>query len=75
MHHIDLHNNTHEGIILISNTLLSFSSCISLLTIVMTSVYGVTYIGAKKQIHEKIEEKVRIAPFFIAVKLSLHFSA
>jgi len=27
---------------------------------VMTSVYGVTYIGAKKQIQEKIEEKVRI---------------
>jgi DNA-directed RNA polymerase len=26
---------------------------------VMTSVYGVTYIGAKKQIQEKIEEKVR----------------
>lgn len=24
----------------------------------MTSVYGVTYIGAKKQIQEKIEEKV-----------------
>lgn len=29
-------------------------SCI----IVMTSVYGVTFIGAKKQIQEKIEEKV-----------------
>ncbi len=27
---------------------------------VMTSVYGVTFIGAKKQIQEKIEEKVRI---------------
>jgi len=26
---------------------------------VMTSVYGVTYIGARKQIQEKIEEKVR----------------
>ena len=26
---------------------------------VMTSVYGVTFIGAKKQIQEKIEEKVR----------------
>ena len=25
---------------------------------VMTSVYGVTFIGAKQQIHEKIEEKV-----------------
>lgn len=25
---------------------------------VMTSVYGVTYIGARKQIQEKIEEKV-----------------
>lgn len=24
----------------------------------MTSVYGVTFIGAKKQIQEKIEEKV-----------------
>ena len=38
----------------------------------MTSVYGVTFIGAKKQIQEKIEEKVcfflssifvKIAPF------------
>lgn len=27
---------------------------------VMTSVYGVTFIGAKQQIHEKIEEKVRL---------------
>lgn len=27
---------------------------------VMTSVYGVTFIGAKKQIQEKIEEKVSI---------------
>ena len=26
---------------------------------VMTSVYGVTYIGARQQIQEKIEEKVR----------------
>jgi DNA-directed RNA polymerase, mitochondrial len=26
---------------------------------VMTSVYGVTYVGARQQIQEKIEEKVR----------------
>jgi DNA-directed RNA polymerase len=25
----------------------------------MTSVYGVTYVGARQQIQEKIEEKVR----------------
>ncbi len=27
---------------------------------VMTSVYGVTYIGARQQIQEKLEEKVRV---------------
>ena len=31
---------------------------------VMTSVYGVTFIGAKQQIHEKIEEKVSYCQLF-----------
>ena len=31
---------------------------------VMTSVYGVTYVGARKQIQEKIEEKVSLCFFF-----------
>lgn len=30
---------------------------------VMTSVYGVTYIGARQQIQEKIESKVQYSPF------------
>jgi DNA-directed RNA polymerase len=30
---------------------------------VMTSVYGVTYIGARQQIQEKIEEKVSVFLF------------
>lgn len=32
---------------------------------VMTSVYGVTYIGARTQIQEKIEEKVTICEIFV----------
>ena len=39
--------------------LFSFSHFYSSSSQVMTSVYGVTYIGARKQIQEKIEEKVR----------------
>ena len=31
---------------------------------VMTSVYGVTYIGARQQIQEKIEEKVSFTYFY-----------
>ena len=36
---------------------------------VMTSVYGVTYIGARKQIQEKIEEKVRTSLFLFPFPL------
>ena len=32
---------------------------------VMTSVYGVTYIGARQQIQEKIEEKVSLSYKFL----------
>ena len=40
---------------------------------VMTSVYGVTYIGARQQIQEKIEEKVRhcICKFHVVISFVL----
>ena len=39
---------------------------------VMTSVYGVTYIGARQQIQEKIEEKVSLVCFY-AECISIRF--
>lgn len=38
---------------------------------VMTSVYGVTYIGARQQIQEKIEEKVS---FLICISYDIRFA-
>ena len=40
---------------------------------VMTSVYGVTYIGARQQIQEKIEEKVRIEHFCCFLSFAVLF--